>query len=606
MAKIINKFNIDLSDMAAAGGSRTFSIEGDANAIFSLEVKNEDGYYYNFNTGVFSATKARLKRKAIGSNGTYNNNIMFPSVTDNDQYDIYLWAEQAQNTEHAEFSEVRFGDGSLDINSSTGSNSSLVQKVIYQYTDTTITIIPFMQTLGGDKVAWLDSYVADTIVVGRGKSSGKQSFSCTISCTATEGLQILRQPLASDFFKEIDVRFEPYAASSGAVLTGDGPMLIQGEDIWAQAKSLSSTSTDGHTRGQSRLNIGGGCSEASRLIVDALPSNTQVGDRLTGWNHDTTGTQNSITGYNGGEQQVVTISAVNPTGSNANEFDVDTSATDQSGLTIADNHMLYFNAPYYYRYKTDASLAATSSGVLGLKLGSKEVDKMEDSNPDQGISDGGNRPNTLAIYEDSTTYTIETTNDDGSITEETRETINISYPAIDTTGFKPTITNGKVTSQDGILTFSSPQKVDMAVAGLEGGTWFLARGLDWVKELHNTEIKVTNLKVELTKPTTTTTSAVSNSTTIPVADREGIIQNVSTISGIGIDASAVNPTITSAAADGAGNWTASAAQTLESGVTLTVANTGLTATITGDIEIGHCGDSNFNLILDCPNFLTGA
>ena len=198
MAKIINKFNIDLSDMAAAGGSRAFSVEGDVNAIFSLEIKNEDGYYYNFNTKVFSATKARLKQKAIESNGTYSNNIIFPSVTDNDQYDIYLWAEQAQDTEHAEFSEVRFGDDSLDINSSTGSNSSLVQKVIYQYTDTTITIKAFMQTLGGNEVTWLDSYVADTIVVGRGKNSEKKSFSCTVSCGATEGLQILRQPLAGD------------------------------------------------------------------------------------------------------------------------------------------------------------------------------------------------------------------------------------------------------------------------------------------------------------------------------------------------------------------------------------------------------------------------
>ena len=176
MAKIINKFNIDLSDMAATGGSRAFSVEGDVNAIFSLEIKNEDGYYYNFNTKVFSATKARLKQKAIESNGTYSNNIIFPSVTDNDQYDIYLWAEQAQDTEHVEFSEVRFGDDSLDINSSTGSNSSLVQKVIYQYTDTTITIKAFMQTLGGNEVTWLDSYVADTIVVGRGKNSEKKIF----------------------------------------------------------------------------------------------------------------------------------------------------------------------------------------------------------------------------------------------------------------------------------------------------------------------------------------------------------------------------------------------------------------------------------------------
>ena len=65
------------------------------------------------------------------------------------------------------------------------------------------------------------------------------------------------------------------------------------------------------------------------------------------------------------------------------------------------------------------------------------------------------------------------------------------------------------------------------------------------------------------------------------------------------------PVITSSTADGAGSWTVDVTQTLENGATLTVENTGRTATITGDIEVINCGDSNFSLILDCPNFLTG-
>ena len=66
MAKVISSFNIDLSDMAASGGSRYFSVEGDIGAIFSLEVKNEDGYYYNFKTNVFAAAKSRLKELLKG------------------------------------------------------------------------------------------------------------------------------------------------------------------------------------------------------------------------------------------------------------------------------------------------------------------------------------------------------------------------------------------------------------------------------------------------------------------------------------------------------------------------------------------------------------
>ena len=608
MAKVITNFNMDLSDMAASGGNRSFFIEGDTGAIFSLEVKNEDSppAYYNFSTGLFSTTKSRLKRKAIKNSGRYSNSITFPSITDNDKYDIYLFAESAHDTVHTSHKEVRFGDDTLDLNSSIGSNSTLLQKVIYQYTDTTITIYPWMQTLGGSSVSWIDSYVADTIVVGRGKNSGKQSFLMTVTAGATEGIQILRQPTENDFFKEVDVRWEPSHASNQGALTGGGFVQIQGENPWAEAASRSTGSpliVDGQTRGNSTTN--GVFSSETKIIVNALPSNTQVGDRVTGWSHGTTGYTNCLnfisTSY---DNQVVTISEINPDGNNANEFSVDMSLSNEDSLTIGSGVRLYFNAPYYYKYRTKASLGGY--GILGLNTGSKEVSGMTEANPTVTIANGSNRPNTLGPYEDSTTYTLETVNDDGSVTEQTNKTINLSYPAIDTTTFKPVITNGKVTKQDGVLTFVSPQKIDTAIAGLEGNTWFMTRGLEYTKTLHNTEIKVSNLKVELTKPTTTTTEATSAHATITVADREGTIQNVSTVSGVGIDSSAPNPTITSATADGPGGWVMSAVQTLESGVTLTIEGTARTATITGDIEVTSCGDSDFTLILDVPSFMTGA
>ena len=131
MAKVIKDFIINLGSIAAAGENRPFSVTGDNDAIFSLEVKNEDGYYYNFKTKAFAAAHKRLKNKKL-SNGVYNDTIAFPSVGDPDQYDIYLFAESAHDTVHAEYSEVRFGDGSIDINSSKGSGSNLLKKVIYQ------------------------------------------------------------------------------------------------------------------------------------------------------------------------------------------------------------------------------------------------------------------------------------------------------------------------------------------------------------------------------------------------------------------------------------------------------------------------------------------
>ena len=65
MTKLIRNLNIDYSDISAVGDSRSFVIEGDSNAIFSMEVKNEDGYYYNFDTQTFAAAKKRLKQKSL-------------------------------------------------------------------------------------------------------------------------------------------------------------------------------------------------------------------------------------------------------------------------------------------------------------------------------------------------------------------------------------------------------------------------------------------------------------------------------------------------------------------------------------------------------------
>ena len=168
----IKDFEINLGDLPASGESRYFSIVGEPGCIFSLEIINEDGYYYNFKTETFAAAKTGLKNKKIGAKGKYQGSIVFPSVGDNDDYDIYLWAERAWATVHTGYREARFPDGSLNINASTGSNSSLLQKIIYQYTDTTITLSArspsYLTTWGSVAITG-----NRTLVVPRGKNSGK-------------------------------------------------------------------------------------------------------------------------------------------------------------------------------------------------------------------------------------------------------------------------------------------------------------------------------------------------------------------------------------------------------------------------------------------------
>ena len=62
MAKVIKDFKIDFSSVPTNGATRSFSVEGDNGAIFSIQVKSPLGTYYDFTTNTFTATGTGLKR----------------------------------------------------------------------------------------------------------------------------------------------------------------------------------------------------------------------------------------------------------------------------------------------------------------------------------------------------------------------------------------------------------------------------------------------------------------------------------------------------------------------------------------------------------------
>ena len=75
-AKNLQEFDLDLSNLPENSTTRSFTIIGDDGAEFLLEVKNNaNGYYYNFKTGGFQVSPARLERSISG--GRYLNNIIF-------------------------------------------------------------------------------------------------------------------------------------------------------------------------------------------------------------------------------------------------------------------------------------------------------------------------------------------------------------------------------------------------------------------------------------------------------------------------------------------------------------------------------------------------
>ena len=112
------------------------------------------------------------------------------------------------------------------------------------------------------------------------------------------------------------------------------------------------------------------------------------------------------------------------------------------------------------------------------------------------------------------------------------------------------------------------------------------------------------IKIELTKVTTTTTSAVVNSTTVPVTNTKGILPNTSVMRSINTDPNEKAPLVTArSATSGGGDLTFTNPQTIESGEKLIFENAGQTFTISGNIEILEAGVANATLRFNVDNFL---
>ena len=524
--KVIKNFDLDLSDIPAAGERRNFIIFGDDGAEFVLEIKDKDtGKYYNFVTSLFQATEASLEGEVVNY-GKYSGSITFPAVTgSDDQYDIYLHAKPG--TKHADYTEARFGDGSLDINKSIGSNSLLMQKVIYQYTALTLTLQSFSPntTVSG-------TIGNDTISVDRGKSKAKTAFSFTTTTATNAAYRILRQPVADDILAFV----EPTVAAD--------PIDLPGEDIYP---AVSNTDT-----------VDGAVSSSNRIVMDTnVADKMAVGDKVTG-----TGIPSSAT---------VTVTHLNPDTDNAKEAQL------SEAVSISDGVTLSFSNRKNKRWSLSNYADIIKEGMI--------------IQPATGIT----ADSVVAKYEDTITN-FEGTKDEKIIVKNKR-------PAVSTVGYKPTITKGLVTTQAGDVIFDKQQVLAIGGITLKIGGY----GESEILRLYGWDVRFTDLAIALTAPTTTTTEATSAHATIEVADREGVINNVSTVSGIGINPAAANPTLTTGGGlDGLGDWVMSTVQTLESGITLTVENTGRIATITGNIEIIKAGTSDRALRFDIEKLLSNS
>ena len=596
MDKIIQNFIIDLSDLPSRSTRRKFTIVGDIKSEFILEIKNEDSYYYNFTTNSFQVAKAKLEDVLLGK--SYSGTITFPAITDDDQYDIYLYAKPG--TKHAEYVEARFPDGTLNINSSNGSNSLMMQKVIYQYTALTLTLTGFSLTGG---VA--GTFGTQTISVDRSGTLAQTAFSFTTTAGATAAYRVLKQPTYEEVLSFLeptigsapeDIYTENIYPTATAAFTGDdvNGAITSGSVVRMDGSAGTNlTVGDKITTATTTGTIDGAIADGTVVTLDQTCSTIMaVGDQVLGSGADGSGTILEVT--------------VVGTGGNANRFTVN------EATSFADGATLTFSSKVN-RSLTTVTVVATSGTDTDFTM--SQAIQFRDNAPltffkqknyrwpidnikniKEGMIVTGTNvtaSSTVSSYIDSTVLYAGTDN----------ETVipNKYIPALDNNNQKPTVSKGVVTVQPGNIIFNNQQILALAGDTIKIGGY----GKSLIRDIFGYNVEITDLELTLTVPTTTTSGVVSNSTTIGVADREGIINSVSRIGGIGINPALQNPLVTGGGgADGAGNWTADAAQTLESGITLTVENTGRIATITGNITITKVGTANATLRFDVDKLLS--
>ena len=526
---LLQSFSMDFTYIIAAGETRSFEILGSNGAEFRLEVKNEDGKYYDFSQKLFLSAPSSLS-STIPSSGIFSSRIKFPVVTDADQYDIFLFTNN--ETEHVNYNEVRGSDTNIDINLSSGSNSMLMTKVIHQLMPVELEI----RSWPGEGITLDNSHAIFPLQsLNANKEGSILPFTLQFGVANDKALRIIKQPDANDFFNLV-------------MVTRGTPSPIEGENMYPTITTPADSTTDGGTT------VNGASTGTTVTLHVTASTVAAVGDRVLG--NDALAASTVLVTFIGGTQFIM-----------------------NQAVSIADDLPLSFSNQQNYRWpiSSGASVLDVGMEILPLVPYDFTVDPVK-----------------IANYTDTLDALI--------LAGETPTVPNQEVYGVDTLGLPSTISaGGSVVTQPGAITFDKQQPLSTKATRILQGI-----GYSNIKKISGYDIRFSDLLVTLKPVTTTTTGAVSASTSVPVAERTGILDSVSAVSGIGVDSSAAVPTVASGAGavTGAGTIVLTAAQTLESGITLDFANASNIATVSGNIEVIKAGPRDLDIYLDVHNIVS--
>ena len=228
--KNISNFNINENDLAAVSAVRQFTVTGELDASFILQVFNSSQQFYDFKSKSFSATHTSTSSLKIKMSGSiYNGSIVFPANASGDIYTILLIAPPDKDT------ELSFGKGKHSYSTT-----------ITQLTNSILTFTPI--TTRSDNYKTFPSSVTSTATPILASSITKQLDWDVVNTDSDDygfGLRLTRQPINTDWYFQTTETVDGAVSSSTEIIVDDLTDLATGMYITgiSGGSSLSGTPT---------------------------------------------------------------------------------------------------------------------------------------------------------------------------------------------------------------------------------------------------------------------------------------------------------------------------------------------------------------------------
>ena len=183
--KKINNFSIKTSDLAATASSRQYTVGGEKDAEFILQIFNSDQEFYDFATKSFSTTFTSTSSLNVKMNSTsFNGNIKFPANASGDTYTILLLTPPDKET------ELTFGPGKNSYSTT-----------ITQVADAVDLIFT---TVSGTSAAYGTPPTVTSTVSSISTAVTTKTINWTLTNSETEangfGFRLIRQPIDTDWY----------------------------------------------------------------------------------------------------------------------------------------------------------------------------------------------------------------------------------------------------------------------------------------------------------------------------------------------------------------------------------------------------------------------